>query len=85
VCGWNEGVCCVGVCWEGVCCVGDPDGVYGTALGLEIPASFATVEGDALAVWSLIAIAVASTPAAPTLMPAAISRPRLLSFRRWLI
>ena len=58
VCGWNVGVCCVGVCCVGVCCVGVCwDGVYGVALGLESPASFATVGGDALAVWSVIAIA----------------------------
>jgi len=38
--------------------------------------------GDALAVLSLIAMAAASTPAAPMLTPAAITRPRPLSFRR---
>jgi hypothetical protein len=64
----------VGVCW---------DGVYGVAFGLESPASFATDVGDALAVWSLIAIAPASTPAAPMLSPAAITRPFVLSFLRW--
>jgi hypothetical protein len=41
--------------------------------------------GDALAVLSLIAMPAASTPAAPMLTPAAITRPRVLSFRRWLI
>ena len=74
----------VSVAWVsagGDCC----DGVYGVALGLEIPASFAIVVGDALAVWSLIAIAPASTPAAPMLSPAAITRPFVLSFLRWVI
>jgi hypothetical protein len=57
--------------------------VYGVALGLESPASLATGVGDALAVLSLIAIAPASTPAAPMLNPAAIRRPLVLSFLRW--
>ena len=56
--------------------------MYGVALGLESPASFATGVGDALAVLSLIAIAPASNPAAPMLRPAAITRPLVLSFLR---
>jgi len=84
VCGWNLGVCCGGVCCEGACCEGACcEGVYGVALGLEIPLSFATVDGDALAVLSLIAMAAASTPAAPMLSPAATMRPLVLSFLRW--
>ena len=63
------------------------EGVYGDAVlpELAVPASFVIVAGVVPALESVIAIAVASTPAAPMLRPAAITRPRLLSFRRWLI